>query len=267
MKIIMDGKEVAAERGQTIVEVARKNGIFIPTLCHVPALEPAGMCRICTVELKERGRTRKVTACNYPLRGDVEINTDTPELRQGRKLIVELLASRCPDAPVMQDLAQRYGAELKRFSGESKECIMCGLCARVCERVGGNALSLCGRGVEITVDSFYGRPASTCIGCGACARICPVDKIRIEDIDGRRKVLVKGKEIAHPLLRTCKGCGGTFGPVIDLNEVMQRAGESNVPAFNTEICPTCARLNLARRLTERYFEQYALHPEEMTEDR
>ena len=266
MKIIMDGKEVAANRGQTIVEVARQNGLYIPTLCHVPALEPAGMCRICTVELTERGRTRKVTACNYPLRGDVEINTDTPELRKGRKLIVELLAARCPDAPVLRDLARRYGADLERFGGESKECIMCGLCVRVCERVGGNALALSGRGVEIAVDSFYGRPAATCIACGACARVCPVDKIRCEDVQGRRRVLVRSKEIAQPLLRQCKSCGTAFGPVIDLDEVMERAGEVRVAAFNAEICPACARMHLAKRLARRHFEQYAFHDAAMVED-
>ena len=93
MKIIMDGKEVTAEPGQTILEVARQNGVYIPTLCHVPALEPAAMCRLCTVELIESRRTRLVTACNYPLRGDAEIQTDTELLRQGRKLIIELLYS------------------------------------------------------------------------------------------------------------------------------------------------------------------------------
>ncbi|MGD9973779.1 MAG: 2Fe-2S iron-sulfur cluster-binding protein [Desulfatirhabdiaceae bacterium] len=256
MKIIMDGKEVMAEKGQTIVEVARRNGIYIPTLCHVPGLEPAGMCRVCAVELTEHRRTRLVTSCNYPLRNDAEIHTDTPRLRQGRKMAIELLASRCPGSTVVQELAERYGADVNRFPADDKGCIMCGLCARVCERVGGNVLSLSGRGVEITVDTFMGRLSSDCIGCGACAQICPVNAIRIEDVDGFRRVLVKGKETSRIPLRRCTGCGIYFGPVIDLNLVMDRAGESGVPVPNINVCPACSRRNLAKRLLERHFEQY-----------
>jgi heterodisulfide reductase subunit A len=266
MKIIMDGKEVAAERGQTIVEVARRNGVYIPTLCHVPALEPAAMCRVCTVELAEGRRSRLVTACNYPLRGDAEIRTDTPMLRQNRKVLIELLASRCPDAKALKALAERYGADLNRFPAEDRQCIMCGLCARVCERVGGNVLALCGRGVEIRVDTSFGRLSPTCIGCAACAQICPVDAIRIEDVDGERRVIVRGKEASRVPLRQCSGCGARFGPVIDLGPVLERAGEAGVPAFNASVCPACSRRHLARRLAERHFEQHAVEPRDAGEE-
>ena len=267
MKIIMDGKEVAAERGQTIVEVARRNGVYIPTLCHVPALEPAAMCRVCTVEMVEGRRSRLVTACNYPLRGDAEIHTDTPMLRQNRKVLIELLASRCPNSEVLKGLAERYGADLNRFPGEEdRQCIMCGLCARVCERVGGNVLALCGRGVEIRVDTSFGRLSPTCIGCASCVQICPVNAIRIEDVDGERRVIVRGKEASRVPLRQCSGCGAHFGPVIDLNPVMERAGESRVPAFNVSVCPACSRRNLARRLAERHFEQREVEPRDAGEE-
>src|SRR3989304_1150066 len=116
MKIIMDGKEVAAKSGQTILEVARQNGVYIPTLCHDPSLEPAAMCRLCTVELTENRRTRLVTSCNFPLRGDVEIKTDTEKLRKGRKHTLELLFTRCPDSKHLRELAERYDADLGRFS-------------------------------------------------------------------------------------------------------------------------------------------------------
>jgi heterodisulfide reductase subunit A len=266
MKIIMDGKEVAADRGQTIVEVARRNGIYIPTLCHVPALEPAAMCRVCTVELAEGRRSRLVTACNYPLRADAEIRTDTPRLRQGRKLLIELLAARCTGSEALKALAERYGADLDRFPAENKDCIMCGLCARVCERVGANVLALCGRGVEIAVDTSFGRLSPTCIGCAACAQICPVQAIRIEDAEGERRVIVRGKEASRVPLRQCSSCGIRFGPVIDLSQVMKRAGEAGVPAFNASVCPACSRRNLAKRLAERHFEQYAGGPSAMGEE-
>ena len=266
MKIIMDGKEVTAERGQTIVEVARRNGVYIPTLCHVPALEPAAMCRVCTVELAEGRRSRLVTACNYPLRGDAEIHTDTPQLRQNRKVLIELLAARCHGSEVLKELAERYGADLNRFAGEDQQCIMCGLCARVCERVSAHVLALCGRGVEIRVDTSFGKLSSTCIGCGACAQICPVNAIRIEDSGGERRVIVRGKQASAVALRACTGCGIHFGPVIDLDQVLERADEKGVPAFNTRICPACSRSNLARRLAERHFEQLAVAYRESGEE-
>jgi len=266
MKILIDGKQVTAEPEQTIVEVARRNGVYIPTLCHVPALEAAAMCRICTVEITERGRTRLVTACNYPLRGDAEIQTDSELVRRGRKLIIELLYARCPDSTALRALAERYGARLDRFAPETKECIMCGLCARVCERVGGNVLALCGRGVEIRVDTSFGRPSETCIGCGACAQICPVEKIRIEDVDGERRVIVRGREASRVPLRRCSACGAHFGPVIDLTRVLARAGETGVPDFNRNVCPACSRRSLARRLAERHFERYEPGPPDAAEE-
>lgn len=256
MKVIMDGKEVPAESGQTILEVARQNGVYIPTLCHEPGLEPAAMCRLCTVELTENRRTRLVTACNYPLRNDAEIKTDTERLRQGRKLTIELLHTRCPDSERLTELAGRYGADLGRFSEDNKDCIMCGLCARVCEKVGGNVLALCGRGVEIHVDTSFGRTSDHCIGCGACAQICPVNKIQIKDEDGQRVVMIFGKEASRIRLRPCRVCGKPFGPVVDLDRVMERAGEPQVPAFNIEVCPACSRRGHARRLAERHLEQY-----------
>ena len=84
LKIIIDGKEVSARPDQTILDLARENNIFIPTLCYSPALDAAAMCRLCVVELYEGRRKKYVTACNFPLRRDVEIKTNTEDLRQGR---------------------------------------------------------------------------------------------------------------------------------------------------------------------------------------
>jgi heterodisulfide reductase subunit A len=101
----LNGKDVQGEEGQYILRVAEKYGIEIPTLCHHKALDPAGMCRLCTVELYDGRRTRFVTACNYPIWEGMEIETDTETVHEGRKLIVELLFARCPDVPVISELA------------------------------------------------------------------------------------------------------------------------------------------------------------------
>ena len=95
----LNGRTVQGDEGQYILQVAEKVGVEIPTLCHHKALEPAGMCRICTVELYDGRRTRFVTACNYPIWEGMEVKTDTEAVHDGRKLIVEMLLARCPEVP------------------------------------------------------------------------------------------------------------------------------------------------------------------------
>jgi len=256
MKITMDGKEVEAEYGQTILQVARVNGVHIPTLCHSEALEPAAMCRLCTVEVDEGRGMRLVTACNYPLRRNAEVTTNSEKVRAGRKLIIELLYTRCPSSGLLRALAEEYGADLNRFSFNDKECIMCGLCARVCERVDGKTLTLSGRGVEIGISTAFNRESEDCIACGACARICPVKTIHMVEEDGYRSILVQGRMASRVKLNECLSCGKRFGPVIDLKEVTERAGEVKVPPPNQSVCPDCSRRSLAARMAERHFEQY-----------
>jgi heterodisulfide reductase subunit A2 len=107
--------------------------VDIPTLCHHKALEPAGMCRICSVELFDGRRSRYVTACNYPIWEGMEVRTDSEGVHQGRKLIVELLLARCPEVPLLQKLAKKYGIEKPRFKTEDDDCILCG-CVFVCAK-------------------------------------------------------------------------------------------------------------------------------------
>ena len=178
----LNGKEVQGEEGQTILEVARKYGVDIPTLCYHEALEPAGMCRLCTVELFDGRKTRFVTACNYPIWEGMEVNTDTEAVHQGRKLIVELLLARCPDVPVIKELAAQYDIKEPRFKKEDDDCILCGLCVRICERMGNSALGFTGRGVEMKVDTPFHIQTDVCMGCGACAFVCPTGHIKLEDI-------------------------------------------------------------------------------------
>jgi len=255
----MDGNEVSAEFGQTILEVARVNKVRIPTLCHNDALEPAAMCRLCTVEVDEGYGLRLVTACNYPIRRDAQIITDSKKVRAGRKIIIELLYARCEGSVLLQELGREYGADLKRFSSNDKQCIMCGLCARVCERVGGKTLTLAGRGVEIKVAIPFEYASEHCIACGACAHICPVQSIKIEDQGNERCIIMQGKEASRTKLTKCMICGKYISPIVDLRELTNLAGQSSVPPPNQGICSICSRRNLATRIAERYFEQYELY--------
>lgn len=178
----LNGKKVQGEEGEYILQVAEKYGVEIPTMCHHKALEPAGMCRLCTVELFDGRRTRFVTSCNYPIWEGMEVQTDTDSVHQGRKLIVEMLLARCPDVPFLQELAKEYGITEPRFKKENDDCILCGLCIRMCEKVGNSAISLTGRGVSMKVDTPFHIQTDACMACGACASVCPTGHITLEKI-------------------------------------------------------------------------------------
>ena len=183
MKI--DGKTVNAIEGASIFTVAKQFGIAIPTLCHNEALEPFGSCRICAVEITDkRGRKKIVTSCNYPVFEGLVVDTKSEKVFRTRQLLLELLLARCPEVKKIQDLAQEYKIEKPSFwVGDPKEdCILCGLCARVCEeKIGVSAINFANRGIEREVTSPYHTISDDCVGCGACAIVCPTNskKVRV----------------------------------------------------------------------------------------
>ena len=180
----LNGKEVQGEEGQTILQVAEEYGVEIPTLCYHKALEPGGTCRLCTVEVNDGRRTVFVTACTYPVQEGIEVLTDTEEVHEGRKLMVELLLARCPDVPIVKELAEKYDLKESRFEKEEDDCILCGLCIRICQRMGNSAIGMTGRGVETKVDTPFHMQTEVCMACGACVSVCPTGHIKLEDITG-----------------------------------------------------------------------------------
>ncbi|MCL6611334.1 MAG: (2Fe-2S)-binding protein [Peptococcaceae bacterium] len=175
----IDGREVAARKGMTVLEAAKKAGISIPTLCHHEKLEPYGGCRLCTVEVEERGRTKMVAACLYPVEKDLVVKTRTEKVDRIRKMILELLLAHAPDAFELQDLALEYGADRDRFEKESSFCLHCGLCVRYCAEVKKkNAIGFinCGTRREI---SFIPEIASKeCWNCKECFPLCPTEALQ-----------------------------------------------------------------------------------------
>ncbi len=180
--LTIDGLEVHAEEEQTVLEVARANGIEIPTLCYHPLLEPHGACRLCTVEIIRRGWPRLETACTYPAWDGIEVRTDSPPVREARKVILGLFLARCPEAPIIQELAREYGVTEPPFPPEDPEqkCILCGLCVRTChDLVKAEVLNFSQRGIDRQVGPPFLEKTRQCIGCGACRIVCPTGAIEI----------------------------------------------------------------------------------------
>jgi len=178
----IDDREVKAKEGTPILDVAKSMGINIPTLCYNKALSPFGSCRICSVEIiDKRGRSRMVTSCNYPVEEDLVVFTKSERTMKTRKTLLELLLARCPKVPKLQKMALEYGIKEPTFwvADENEDCILCGLCTRVCdELVGVHAINFAKRGVEREVTTPYHEFSDDCIGCGACATICPTNSKR-----------------------------------------------------------------------------------------
>ena len=181
--MIIDGKAVTAEPGATILEAAKAAGIGIPTLCQHPTVEAYGACRLCMVEITVRGRKRLVTSCNYEAADGLEVATGSERVRKSRKMTIELLLARCPEVDALQRLAKVYGIRETRFPKEKDDCILCGLCVRVCrERMGVGAADFVGRGADMRVDTPYERKSEACITCGACTFVCPTQSKRLDRV-------------------------------------------------------------------------------------
>jgi len=180
--LIIDGQELHGEEGQTILEVARENGIEIPTLCYHPLLEPYGACRLCVVEIVAGGRPGLQTACTYPIAEGLEVLTRSPSVVEARRVILGLLLSRTPNVEVIQDLAREYGITEPPFPTDTPDerCILCGHCVRTCaELVKAHVLNFSERGIERRVGPPFLEKTRQCIGCGACTIMCPTGAIEI----------------------------------------------------------------------------------------
>jgi bidirectional [NiFe] hydrogenase diaphorase subunit len=246
MQLTIDGKRVGAEAGETLLTVARRSGVGIPTLCHHEALEPRGACRLCTVEItnpKWPGWKRLVASCVYPAEADLVVETKTPEVVAIRRTLVDLLLARCPETPAIQQLGKAYGLEETSYRkrAEDDRCILCGQCVRVCQdAIGAAAIGLSGRGAVKKVGPAYGEPSERCIGCGACARVCPTGAIPVEDRDGRRTIWGRTFDLVR--------CGRCGAPTLPRQQIEHQAARAGLEASSFDLCVDCRRLKTAAQL-------------------
>jgi len=175
----IDGKEVKAKAGMTVLEAARSAGISIPTLCYHEKLEPFGGCRLCLVELESRGWIRLVVSCVYPVEKNLVVRTRSEKIDRIRRMILQLLLAHAPDAFDLQDLAQEYGADKNRFEKEASFCIHCGLCVRYCAEVKKkNAVGFVDRGIRKEISFIPGIAAKECWNCKECFPLCPTEALQ-----------------------------------------------------------------------------------------
>ncbi len=189
VKFRINDIEVEAEPGWTVLETAREYGVEIPTLCFHEAVAASGACRLCMVELKDGDWSKLVASCVYPAQDGLNVFTETERVQNVRRWIFEMLLSECPASEELREMAAKYGVESTRFNIKNPEqdCVMCGLCTRVCaEVVGVHAISTQGRGVHKTIGPPFMEPNEACVACGSCVSVCPTGAM------ARRIDLVRG---------------------------------------------------------------------------
>ena len=203
----IDGQNISVQPGTTILEAADSIGIKIPRLCYHPELRPEGACRVCMVEVK--GARGPVASCVYPVAEGMEVHTNTGDVREARKTVIELLLANHPTDCLrcirnhdceLQQLAADYGIREVPFSGEQRnaamdhsnpslvrdpnKCILCGRCIRMCSEIQNvNCYSFTHRGFDTIVSPAFnvGLGDAACTFCGQCSSVCPTAAITEKD--------------------------------------------------------------------------------------
>ena len=234
--LTIDGREVEGNPGQTIFEVAKENGIYIPTLCYYSGTTPAGACRVCVVEVGKAGKLE--ASCCMPVAAGMVVKTDTEKVMSARRLVVELLWAsgdhNCLTCEKngnceLQDLIYMLKIEKPRFPIEPpgsniedtntmiqrdlNKCVLCGRCVRVCNEVQVNEiLDFSMRGSHTMVGPAFDADYidSECYFCGECVDACPVGALTFKQarFEGRPWEIEKVRT-------TCAYCG--VGCQMDLN--------------------------------------------------
>jgi bidirectional [NiFe] hydrogenase diaphorase subunit len=198
--LTIDGKQISAEDGATVLQAATEAGIKIPTLCHLEGVYDVGACRLCLVEVK--GTPKLLPACTLKVAEGMEVSTDTERLRKYRRMTLELLlAERNHVCAVcvanghceLQTLAYSLGIDHVRyeylfpkwgvdnthrlFGMDHNRCVLCGRCVRVCWHIeAAGTRNVAGRGAKASIITDLNQPwgaSESCTECGKCVMSCP----------------------------------------------------------------------------------------------
>ncbi|NLD79917.1 MAG: 4Fe-4S dicluster domain-containing protein [Smithella sp.] len=179
VNLILNGLSISVEKGTTILEAAKFYGFPIPTLCHKEGLSPYGACRLCVVEIGEGPGAKLVSSCTYPVEEGMKVRTASERVLKARRIIIELLLASCPQSKVIQDIASRHNVRQQRFRQEHEDCILCGLCVRMCkEQMMAGAIGFRGRGKNRSLGTPFDMKSDVCRLCGGCMEVCPACQAR-----------------------------------------------------------------------------------------
>ena len=180
----IDGLDVQVEEGSSVLDVAQFYGIPIPTLCHHDGLTDYGACRLCIVEIGKGNNAKLVSSCTYPAEQGLFVRTNSKWVVESRKMLVELLLAMCPSSKTIQDLAAAMEVNKVRFKVEHNDCILCGLCVRMCaEQMDAKAIGFVNRGKDRKITTPFDIKSDVCRTCGACMYICPACELRCQGPD------------------------------------------------------------------------------------
>ncbi|MBN1272825.1 MAG: (2Fe-2S)-binding protein [Candidatus Aminicenantes bacterium] len=177
--IILNNLEVQVEEGWSVLEACKFYGLEIPTLCYNEGLSPYGGCRLCLVEIGKPPNTKLASSCTYPCEEGLIVRTDTKRVINARNMMIELMLSIAPNSKTVQDLASKFGVKQLRFTVRNEECLLCGLCVRMCrEQMDGKAIGFQNRGHNKKISTPFDIRSEVCRLCGGCIYICPACQLR-----------------------------------------------------------------------------------------
>ncbi|MEK6659225.1 MAG: 2Fe-2S iron-sulfur cluster-binding protein [Campylobacterota bacterium] len=222
----INGIDVTGQSNQTILEVARDNGIEIPTLCYLEGLSCVGSCRMCIVDIK--GCNEPIPACTAKIREGIEVITNSPKIEANRRMILSMLfsershtcstcvangdcelQSKSVELPLEHSqvpyLNQRFeiDASHKNFVNDPNRCILCTRCIRACDEIeGAYAIGLAGRGLNTRIIHDMDEPwadSKSCTSCGKCVYVCPTGALYEKDVT--EEEVLKKREIILELVK------------------------------------------------------------------
>ncbi|HUT89122.1 MAG TPA: 2Fe-2S iron-sulfur cluster-binding protein [Thermoguttaceae bacterium] len=171
----INGAQVRAVKGITVLDAALEYGVCIPHLCHMQGFSALGACRLCIVEVVKNGRRKVTTSCTLGVEEGLAIVTHSEKIVRLRRNIAELLVAETPNSKAIQDLAIRCGVKEVRYPFHNVDCVQCGRCVRVCEQMWqAKALGFVGRGKDRHVDFPLAKRPDFCKRCNSCIDLCPM---------------------------------------------------------------------------------------------
>jgi coenzyme F420 hydrogenase subunit beta len=198
----INGLSTSVQKGTTLLEAVNFLGFPVPTLCHMEGLSPYGACRLCVVEIGEDSKSKLVSSCTYLAEEGLKVRTASARVLKARKMILELLLASCPQSKIIQDLASKHKIGQQRFKQEYEDCILCGLCVRMCEeQMMAKAIGFRERGENRSIGTPFDIKSDACRQCGGCIYVCPACQLRCTYTEPEKAI--------------CGGCANLSPPCIE----------------------------------------------------